>query len=210
MRRVFLDFLVLLLLTLCAAGCAGPTSTAIAPAATSTPERPTPTPTADGQVVVVTATPETADGKLVVTPTLAPTATPDAIAEMMGEIASVTGINRWYFLGLSGEDWANSLPMNVVKEFMGHADIATTAKFYNKVDDEHRRKAKEAMNNLLEVKQENDNAETTDVKLTFSGDDGSKQVKKSSKNSDFGPESQYPRCDSNAQPLAPEANALSN
>ena len=107
MRRVFLDFLVLLLLTLCAAGCAGPTSTAIAPAATSTPERPTPTPTADGQVVVVTATPETADGKLVVTPTLAPTATPDAIAEMMGEIASVTGINRWYFLGLSGEDWAN-------------------------------------------------------------------------------------------------------
>ncbi len=36
-----------------------------------------------------------------------------------------------------GQNWANHLPMNVVKELMGHADIATTAKFYSAVSKEH-------------------------------------------------------------------------
>jgi len=31
----------------------------------------------------------------------------------------------------------NHLPMNVVKELMGHADISTTAKFYSAVSKEH-------------------------------------------------------------------------
>jgi MscS family membrane protein len=58
-------------------------------------------------VIVVTVPPGAGDERLVITPTPAPTATPDTIAEVMGEIASITGMNRWYFLGLSGEDWAN-------------------------------------------------------------------------------------------------------
>ncbi len=36
-----------------------------------------------------------------------------------------------------GQNWANHLPMNVVKELMGHADISTTAKFYSAVSKEH-------------------------------------------------------------------------
>ena len=36
-----------------------------------------------------------------------------------------------------GQNWANNLPMNVVKEFMGHADIATTAEFYTTVSKDH-------------------------------------------------------------------------
>jgi small-conductance mechanosensitive channel len=95
------------LLALGAACGASPPLTAVTPTTTGTPERPTPTSAAEGQEIVVTATPEVGEERLVVTPTLAPTATPDAIAEVMGEIASVTGIDRWYFLGLSGEDWIN-------------------------------------------------------------------------------------------------------
>jgi integrase len=36
-----------------------------------------------------------------------------------------------------GQNWANHLPMNVVKEFMGHADIATTTEFYGTVTEDH-------------------------------------------------------------------------
>jgi integrase len=35
------------------------------------------------------------------------------------------------------QNWANHLPMNVVKELAGHANIATTAEFYCKVCPEH-------------------------------------------------------------------------
>lgn len=36
----------------------------------------------------------------------------------------------------AGQNWADKLPMNVVKELMGHSDIATTQKYYNQVDED--------------------------------------------------------------------------
>ncbi|MHC4192315.1 MAG: tyrosine-type recombinase/integrase [Planctomycetota bacterium] len=39
-----------------------------------------------------------------------------------------------------GQNWANHLPINVVKELMGHSSISTIQKFYNQVDDDHRAK----------------------------------------------------------------------
>ncbi|MCH8146774.1 MAG: site-specific integrase [Planctomycetes bacterium] len=36
-----------------------------------------------------------------------------------------------------GQNWADNLPMNVVKELMGHANIATTAEYYSTVTDDH-------------------------------------------------------------------------
>jgi len=41
-----------------------------------------------------------------------------------------------------GQNWANHLPMNVVKELLGHADISTTAKFYSAVSKEHEDQAR--------------------------------------------------------------------
>jgi integrase len=40
-----------------------------------------------------------------------------------------------------GQNWADHLPMNVVKELMGHADIGTTAEFYSMVSEEHETQA---------------------------------------------------------------------
>ncbi len=40
-----------------------------------------------------------------------------------------------------GQNWANHLPMNVVKELMGHSDISTTAEFYSSVSPEHENQA---------------------------------------------------------------------
>jgi integrase len=48
-----------------------------------------------------------------------------------------------------GQNWADNLPMNVVKEFMGHSDISTTAEFYNIVDRQHEQKAAEVVQELL-------------------------------------------------------------
>jgi len=36
-----------------------------------------------------------------------------------------------------GQNWANHLPMNVVKELMGHANISTTAEFDTTVSADH-------------------------------------------------------------------------
>ena len=62
-----------------------------------------------------------------------------------------------------GRNWADTLPMNVVKSFMGHADISTTEKFYSIVDDEHLSKATETMNDLLKTEQKKVDRETTDL-----------------------------------------------
>jgi integrase len=67
-----------------------------------------------------------------------------------------------------GQNWANTLPMNVVKEFMGHSSIDTTERFYSTVDDDHFDKATETMNYLLKAIPKNAGAEKTDHKLTFS------------------------------------------
>ena len=69
-----------------------------------------------------------------------------------------------------GRNWADSLPMNVVKSFLGHADISTTEKFYSIVDDEHLSKATATMNNLLKTEPKKLDTETTDLKMTFSDD----------------------------------------
>lgn len=49
------------------------------------------------------------------------------------------------------QNWANHLPMNVVREFMGHADIATTAEFYSAVSEEHWQRALEVTGRLRVV-----------------------------------------------------------
>ena len=96
--------------------------------------------------------------------------------------------------------------MNVVKSFLGHSDIATTERYYLAVDDDHLTKATEALNDFLKKA----DADTTDHFTDHFDKSESKLDEITSKNGDFSSESQYPRCDSNAQPLAPEANALSN
>lgn len=40
-----------------------------------------------------------------------------------------------------GQNWAHNLPMNAVKELIGHSNIETTAEFYNQVDAQHEAKA---------------------------------------------------------------------
>lgn len=60
-----------------------------------------------------------------------------------------------------GQNWANCLPMNVVKEFMGHSDIKTTAEFYTTVSDDHIEHAK-WMIEAITVR----NATKTDARLT--------------------------------------------
>jgi len=64
----------------------------------------------------------------------------------------------------AGQNWADYLPMNVVKELMGHSSITTTAEFYLAVDRDHERKAAESVQRLLENALP---AEQTDVSLTY-------------------------------------------
>jgi len=47
------------------------------------------------------------------------------------------------------QNWANELPMNVVRELAGHADIETTSKFYSTVDEAHLDAAASAGDKLL-------------------------------------------------------------
>jgi integrase len=68
------------------------------------------------------------------------------------------------------QNWANDLPMNVVKEFAGHSSIVTTQRFYSKVTDEHFDQAKKAADKRLKEAQKKAGAETTDRKMTFSDD----------------------------------------
>lgn len=49
-----------------------------------------------------------------------------------------------------GQNWADRLPINVVKEFMGHSSIATTQKYYSQVDAVHERMAAQAIQDMLE------------------------------------------------------------
>lgn len=49
-----------------------------------------------------------------------------------------------------GQNWADYLPMNVVKELMGHSNISTTAEFYNAVDRDREKKAARVVQELLD------------------------------------------------------------
>ena len=55
-----------------------------------------------------------------------------------------------------GGNWAERLPMHVVKELMGHSTIATTQEFYLQVDDDHRAKAAESIQEMIEPKTKSD------------------------------------------------------
>jgi integrase len=54
----------------------------------------------------------------------------------------------------AAQNWADCLPMNVVKEFMGHADIATTQEFYSQVDAYHEQLAATKIQDKLDGKDE--------------------------------------------------------
>ena len=62
-----------------------------------------------------------------------------------------------------GQNWADYLPMNVVKELMGHSNIATTQEFYTTVDRDHEKKAAQVVQRLLEQSK-------SDVKVTYEAD----------------------------------------
>ncbi len=51
----------------------------------------------------------------------------------------------------AGQNWADHMPINVVKEWMGHSDISTTQEFYNQVDKDHEAKAALLIQNLLDT-----------------------------------------------------------
>ena len=50
----------------------------------------------------------------------------------------------------AGQNWADYLPMNVVKELMGHSNISTTQEFYLTVDRGREKKAAQVVQKLLE------------------------------------------------------------
>jgi integrase len=48
-----------------------------------------------------------------------------------------------------GQNWADRLPMNVVKELLGHSKVDTTLEFYNQVDVQHEEKAASVIQELI-------------------------------------------------------------
>lgn len=67
-----------------------------------------------------------------------------------------------------GQNWADYLPMNVVKELMGHSNISTTAEFYNIVDRDHEKKAARVVQELLD-RHKNDVSVTYEGKISLTG-----------------------------------------
>ncbi len=67
----------------------------------------------------------------------------------------------------AGQNWADYLPMNVVKELMGHSDIATTQKFYLQVDQDHEEKAARVIQQLIDSVDTSKKSDATDVKQTY-------------------------------------------
>jgi integrase len=63
-----------------------------------------------------------------------------------------------------GQNWADYLPMNVVKELMGHSNISTTQEFYTTVDRDHEKKAAQVVQQLLD-KNKNDIKVTCEVEI---------------------------------------------
>ena len=65
-----------------------------------------------------------------------------------------------------GQNWADNLPMNVVKELMGHSNIATTQEFYTQVDSDHEAKAARVIQRLIDNAYTNKKSNKTDARLT--------------------------------------------
>jgi integrase len=53
------------------------------------------------------------------------------------------------------QNWADHLPANVVKFYLGHSNISTTNKFYSIVDESHTSRTTKVMDELLKGKTEN-------------------------------------------------------
>jgi len=64
------------------------------------------------------------------------------------------------------QNWADYLPANVVKFYLGHSKIETTNRFYSIVDESHTARTKQVMDDLLTGKNENhlDTGWTLDAK----------------------------------------------
>ena len=65
-----------------------------------------------------------------------------------------------------GQNWADHLPMNVVKELMGHSKVETTLEFYNQVDAQHEEQAARVIQRLIENAGKRNNSDKTDARLT--------------------------------------------
>ena len=79
-----------------------------------------------------------------------------------------------------GQNWADHIPNpNVVKELMGHSSLATTMKFYNQVNAEHRAEAAALIDNLLASSNDTEmiDQKKTDARLTPEGNLGVNQGK---------------------------------
>jgi len=63
----------------------------------------------------------------------------------------------------AGQNWADYMPMNVVKELMGHSKAETTLEYYNQVDRDHEKKAARVIQKLLESAGE---TKKTDARMT--------------------------------------------
>ena len=73
-----------------------------------------------------------------------------------------------------GQNWADHLPMNVVKELMGHSSIATNQEFYTQVDEDHEAKAARVVQELIDSVGEGVKSGKTDAPLTPEPDYGQK------------------------------------
>ncbi len=65
-----------------------------------------------------------------------------------------------------GQNWADHLPMNVVKELMGHSKVETTLEFYNQVDAQHEEQAARVIQRLIENAGKRNESDKTDARLT--------------------------------------------
>jgi small-conductance mechanosensitive channel len=112
LHKIYHQFLTIILLTLVLGACVKTTTPTPTPTLTITPTQDESeisgaeiTDEKEGS----TSEPEveSTEEQLLVTPTLAPTATPGVVDEFISNIAEQTGADRTYLLGLSLEDWAN-------------------------------------------------------------------------------------------------------
>ena len=65
-----------------------------------------------------------------------------------------------------GQNWADNLPMNVVKELMGRSKVEKTLEFYNQIDAQHEEKAANVIQRLIEGAGKGNNSDKTDAKMT--------------------------------------------
>jgi integrase len=71
-----------------------------------------------------------------------------------------------------GQNWADYLAMNVVKELMGHSSIATTQEFYTQVDSDHEAKAARVLQQLIDGADTKEGNWKTDARLTPEANSG--------------------------------------